>query len=199
MTRAANPDLPKRILDEGEAIIRDEGFEELNMRKLARRVGVTATAIYHYFEGKEDLHLQLKLRAAERLNDRIRRIEEGREPHEVIEELGRIYIDFAEAEPRLYRFLFETPLKGLPLTPSDTPVLFHTYFVAREALERLASGGKMPMKPSTGAMMGWMMLHGFCSLLISGTLQPAEGLESAELKELFMQIYAGGPMHAASK
>lgn len=189
MTRPANPDLAQRILDEGESIITDEGIEGLNMRKLARRVGVTATAVYHYFESKEGLLLRLKLRAAGRLNARIRTIEDDDDPRRVLEELGRTYIAFAEEYPRLYRFLFETPLADLPMTESDMPVLYHTYFVARGALERIGKDPRHAPSPADGAMMGWSMLHGFCSLVISGTLQPAEGLDTERLKETFMTFY----------
>ena len=53
MTRRANPELPKKILTEAEKIIITSGHEAINMRNLAKRVGVSATAIYHYFENKE--------------------------------------------------------------------------------------------------------------------------------------------------
>ena len=50
--------------------------------------------------------------------------------------------------------------------------------------------------PRHEAMMGWMMLHGFCSLMISGMLPPAEGMTRESLKDLFMHYYAGGgPKH----
>lgn len=196
MTRLANPELRQRILEEGEEIITHEGHEALNMRKLASRVGVTATSVYHYFESKERLLLKLKLRAAERLNQRIRAIEGDPDPAAVIERLGRAYIRFAEEYPRLYRFLFEAPLENLPLTPEETPVLYYTYFVARRALTQMEQAGTVPVAPAAGAMMGWTMLHGFCSLVISGTLQPAEGLSTEQLKEIFMQLYAHGPRHS---
>jgi hypothetical protein len=43
-------------------------------------------------------------------------------------------------------------------------------------------------------MMGWTMLHGFSSLLLSGSLQLAEGMDREELKELFLSFYSGGGM-----
>ena len=53
MTRAANIDLPKRIIAEATQMVGDSGYQAINMRRLANRVGVSATAIYHYFESKE--------------------------------------------------------------------------------------------------------------------------------------------------
>ena len=192
MTRAPNPELPERILAEAEEIILEQGHIALNMRDLGRRVGVTATTIYHYFRSKEELLLRLKLRVSERLNRQIQTMPEYEDPATTLAELGRIYISFAETHPRFYRFLFETPLGDFPLSNSDRDVFYFTYVKARTALERVAQMGQLPVPPAYGAMMGWMMLHGFCSLILSGALQPAEHLETEKLKEIFMQMYAHG-------
>ena len=192
MSRQANPELPEKILTEAEKIIISSGHEAINMRDLAKRVGVTATAIYHYFENKEDLLLQIKLRAVEKLNERIRRLDPSLTPMEAIYRLGEEYIAFAEEHPNLYRLLFETPVGLTPLGQAEQPVLYYTYYVARSALERLAAIKTHRHDPRYGAMMGWIMLHGFCSLLMSGSLQLAEGMNREELKELFLRFYSQG-------
>ena len=194
MTRLANPELPERILQEAERIVADSGHESLNMRDLARRVGVSATAIYHYFENKESLLLQVKLAAAEKLNRRIRTIDAQLDPHQSLHRLGAEYVEFAEEHPNLYRLLFETPIGSTPLGETDQPVLYYTYYTARRALERMAATMTPAMDPRYGAMMGWIMLHGFCSLLMSGTLQLAEGMDREQLKALFLRNYTGGGM-----
>jgi AcrR family transcriptional regulator len=192
MTRAASPDLPEKILEEAENIVVSSGHEELNMRDLAKRVGVTATAIYHYFDGKEALLFQLKLRAAEQLNRRIRGLEADLTPMGTLHRLGREYVEFAEENPNLYRLLFETKVGQAPVLETEQPVLYYTYYVARSALQHMAAGGDYPHDPRYGAMMGWIKLHGFCSLVMSGNLQLAEGLDREELKELFLQFYSRG-------
>jgi AcrR family transcriptional regulator len=192
VTRLANPELPETILQEAEQIVTESGHEALNMRDLARRVGVSATAIYHYFESKEALIRKIKLAAAEKLNSRIRAIDPQLDPHESLHRLGAEYVEFAEEHPNLYRLLFETPIGGTPLGDKDQPVLYYTYYAARNALERMAADEIHAMDPRYGAMMGWIMLHGFSSLLMSGTLQLAEGMDREELKTLFLRFYTGG-------
>jgi AcrR family transcriptional regulator len=194
MTRLANPELPERILKEAEQIVSDSGYESLNMRDLARRVGVSATAIYHYFASKDALLLRLKLAAAEKLNRRIRAIDPKLDAHESLHRLGVQYVEFAEEHPNLYRLLFETPIGSTPLGERDQPVLYYTYYAARNALERMAVSKTHHLDPRYGAMMGWIMLHGFSSLLMSGTLQLAEGMDREELKRLFLSFYTSGGM-----
>src|SRR4030042_4982515 len=109
LTRVAKPELPRRILEEAEQIVIASGHSALNMRALARKVGVTATAIYHYFADKEELLLQLKLRAARKLNERIRRIDPALPPRERIHRLGQEYIGFPEKHPHPSPPLFGTP------------------------------------------------------------------------------------------
>jgi AcrR family transcriptional regulator len=194
MSRLANPELPSRILEEAERIVNDSGHQAINMRVLARRVGVSATAIYHYFAGKEELILQLKRRAARMLNERIRGIDPALPPEKRIFRLGQEYIAFAQGQPNLYRLLFETPIGTAGLSQADQSLLYYTYYAAREALEQLAAAGRYPIDPRYGAMMGWTMLHGFSSLLLSGSLQLAEGMDKEELKELFLRFYSGDGM-----
>ncbi len=45
----------ERIIEEGLAIVDEQGQEHLTMRGLAQRLGVTATAIYHYVDGRDEL------------------------------------------------------------------------------------------------------------------------------------------------
>ena len=77
MTRAANIDMPNKILEEAEKIVVAAGFQGINMRDLAAKVGVSATAIYHYFSSKDEILKNLRLRAAEMLNRKIRSISCG--------------------------------------------------------------------------------------------------------------------------
>jgi AcrR family transcriptional regulator len=192
MTRAANIDLPARILAEAERVVIASGYQGINMRRLAGKVGVSATAIYHYFESKEAILRKLRISASEKLNDRIRAIDSRLPPQEFLTELGRQYLGYAQENPNLYRLLFEATFDERVET-EDHPVLYFTYLAARDALEKLAKQG-MPMPdPRHGAMMGWMMLHGFCSLMLSGMLPPAEGMTRESLQELFMRYYANGP------
>jgi AcrR family transcriptional regulator len=192
MTKRANPELPEKILTEAEKIIVSSGHEAINMRDLAKRVGVTATAIYHYFENKEKLLLQIKLRAVERVNERIRRIDPALTPMEAIHRLGKEYIDFAEEHPNLYRLLFETPIGMTPLGQAEQPVLYYTYYAARNILDRMVETKANRHDSRYGAIMGWIMLHGFCSLIMSGNLQLVEGMNREELKELFLRFYSSG-------
>jgi len=191
MTRAANIDLPARILEEAQKVVVTSGYQGVNMRRLASKVGVSATAIYHYFESKDAILRKLRIGAAEKLNDRIRGIDPALPPQEFLGELGRQYLAYAQENPNLYRLLFEAPFDERAKI-EDHPVLYFTYLAARGALEKMAEQGMPIPDVRHGAMMGWMMLHGFCSLMMSGILPLAEGMTRESLQELFMSYYSNG-------
>jgi AcrR family transcriptional regulator len=191
MTRAANTDLPARILAEAEKVVVTSGYQGINMRRLASQVGVTATAIYHYYESKDAILRKLRVKAAEMLNDRIRGIDARLPPVDFLVELGRQYLAYAQENPNMYRLLFEAPVDERAES-EDHPVLYFTYLAARGALQKITKPGKGAGEPRYEAMMGWIMLHGFCSLMMSGLLPPAEGMSRDTLKELFMSYYAHG-------
>jgi AcrR family transcriptional regulator len=190
MTRAANVDLPNRILEEAEKVVVASGSQGINMRDLAGRVGVSATAIYHYFSSKDEILRNLRVRAVEMLNRKIRSISQDLPGIEFLSALGRGYLAFAENNPNLYRLVFEAPLDDQWGGSADQPVLYYTYSAARDALRRLAEAGEVPADPRYEAMMGWIMLHGFSSLMMSGVLPPSEGMSMDTLREVFMSFYA---------
>jgi AcrR family transcriptional regulator len=191
MTRAANIDLPNRILEEAEKVVVASGYQGINMRDLAGRVGVSATAIYHYFSSKGELLRTLRLRAVELLNRKIRAISHELPGPEFLGALGREYIDFAEKNPNLYRLVFEAP-RDEREESSDHPVFYYTYRAARDALQKMAEAGEIPLDPRYEAMMGWVLLHGFSSLMMSGVLPPAEGMSKDTLREVFFSFYPNG-------
>jgi AcrR family transcriptional regulator len=161
------------------------------MRDLAKNIGISATAIYHYFPSKELILREVRLRAARALNGRIRGINPELSPHEFLHALGREYVAFADENPNLYKLLFETALGAEKETNSDHPVMYFTYMAARDALRKAADIEKDKFDPRYGAMLGWIMLHGFCSLMMSGVLPPAEGMSRETLKEIFFRFYSG--------
>ncbi|WP_075088300.1 TetR/AcrR family transcriptional regulator [Verrucomicrobium spinosum] len=49
----ATTDLKDHILSASRTILVNEGYEALSMRRLAREIGYSATALYLYFENRE--------------------------------------------------------------------------------------------------------------------------------------------------
>ncbi len=191
MPRPSNPELPGRILETAEKIVAAEGHHALNMRRLADEVGITPTTLYYYFDSKDHILAQLKLRAAKRLNGRLQRMDLA-DPARALREFARAYVSFAEENPNLYRLVTERTAGGAPLSRDEERTLHFAYFAAERVLDALKQRETCEIDPRTKAMEGWMLLHGFVSLLTSGALETVAGVHRDELKKTFFEIYASG-------
>jgi len=188
MTRHANPELPGKILDTAEKIVAAEGHDALNMRRLAGTAGVTPPTLYYYFKSKNHLFAQLKLRTAKRLNGKLQRMDFS-DPGKALMELAGAYIAFAEENPRLYRLFTERPVDRSLVSDEEYRTLHFSFFAAERALEALNKSGPSAFDPQEKAMTGWILLHGFVSLLTSGTLEGVVGLGREDLKKTFLKNY----------
>jgi AcrR family transcriptional regulator len=51
-----------RILDIAQELFIEQGYEKTSLREIAERLGTTKAALYHHFQRKEDIILELHLR-----------------------------------------------------------------------------------------------------------------------------------------
>lgn len=58
----------------------------------------------------------------------------------------------------------------------------------------MTTEGVLNCDPRWTAMMGWVLLHGFASLYISGVLESVEGMDSVKLKSMFLDFYSQGKL-----
>ena len=113
------------ILEAARDLLVNRGVDGLSMRQVAEQVGVSATAIYHYFSGKQDLINRVVLTAFERfgcyLRDAMAQHPKG--SVERVEALGYAYLRFALENQEYYR------------------VMFHIHPEERDRLEALPDAG----------------------------------------------------------
>ncbi|MEI2689989.1 MAG: TetR/AcrR family transcriptional regulator [Anaerolineae bacterium] len=100
-------EIRQSILDQALDLIVEEGFEGFSMRKLAKRLGVTAVTIYSYYLNKDDLYLAIITRGFAQLYERCL------SAYDLIQDpLGRLramlqaYVDFGVGETNVYNLMF---------------------------------------------------------------------------------------------
>ena len=100
------------------AVIADLGVDQLSMRKVAVRLGVTPMALYNHVRDKEEL-LEL---AAEHVREQIR-VDESAEPRAQLSSLVRQLCDLGAQQPRLLEGVAVARSAGAArLTVSSTTV-----------------------------------------------------------------------------
>lgn len=162
----------ERILDAARELLMAEGVEGFSMRKLASRIGYSATAIYFHFPDKETLLVELVNRQFMKFRQAFTRFQGERDPVERLRRMGAAYIEFALKNPDHYRFLFLNPsLKSLPLDESierGNPAE-DSYAYLRATLAEAIELGLLRAEftdSDQAAQVLWSAVHGLAALHI---------------------------------
>jgi len=187
-------DLREALLDTAVAVVREQGPDGLALRDLARRVGVSHNAAYRHFAHRDDLVAEVAGRVMEGLVEAMQvRLSKVRTRDPVLRArrrlaaTGRGYVDFAVAEPGLFRLAFVSfsaePVGG-PSVERDPMVLL------REVLDDLVSVGFLSTQERTGAELTcWSAVHGFSVLCVEGPLRGCtEAARSSALDRVLQAI-----------
>ncbi len=104
----------QKILKAATQLLLKQGVEGFSMRKLAKQIGYTPTAIYFYFPDKEGLLGEVVDGRFKEFRQAFEKI--GREPDPIrrLASMGMAFVKFALEHPDHYRFMFLTSLRSIP-------------------------------------------------------------------------------------
>ncbi|MGH2860509.1 MAG: TetR/AcrR family transcriptional regulator [Solirubrobacteraceae bacterium] len=121
------------ILDGAIALIERDGRAALSMRRLGSELGVEGMAIYHHFQGRDELLAAI----GDRLLEHLRELELGDDWREACRRFATALRDIAVARPATFQLIGLQPLDTrLALEPVERllGVLVGVGFTAAEAL-----------------------------------------------------------------
>lgn len=98
-----------RILEAAGELLMSEGIEGFSMRKLAAKIGYTATAIYFHFPDKDALIAEIVDNQFLAFNRNFDKLAAIGDPVERLRKMAEAYVDFSLRHPEHYTFLFLTP------------------------------------------------------------------------------------------
>ncbi len=190
-------DLHHTLIQAGVELLAEEGAEALDLRKVARRAGVSHAAPYRHFADKQALIAAINEEGfrllAERIQATLREMPD--EPFEQVLGLARAYVGFAQAHPRLMREMFsgltiERETYASLQAASKTVYRLYTD-VIRCGQER---GKIVDGDPAALAGVLWSVLHGLAMLIIEQQMRPyADGPEGTErITRYTIEVLYGG-------
>jgi AcrR family transcriptional regulator len=178
--------LKERIRAEAMEVYLREGMAGLSMRALAARLGVSATAIYRHFRGKEDLVHHLMGEALEAFAGYLLRALAGTTPQERLRLGGEAYLDFALEHGKYYEALFMDTrgvgMRGLPPELRQKSLASFQFLVDR-VQECMECGYLRRDDPTAVAMSLWAHTHGMASIFLAGRLP----FDAAGFRKLFIE------------
>lgn len=156
------------------------------MRGVASRLGVSAAAIYHYFENKRELVDRLIDTGFRRMESDLRRAA-GRHPPGSLERLRAIergYIDFALDHEQYFRALFA--LRSERLREMEDHPARGCYRLLRETVEEAIEVGNLTGRdPDEVVLYLWTAVHGLVALSLACKLTVPPGGRAVDPRQLF--------------
>ena len=100
-------------------ILEAEGPQAVSMRRVAKEVGITPMAIYHYFRGRQPLLDAVVDSEFGQFRTFFNRRKRKRSFEAEMIHIMDAYIDYAFAHPRIFEYVFASPRPGARRFPDD--------------------------------------------------------------------------------
>ncbi|MEW6564653.1 MAG: TetR/AcrR family transcriptional regulator [Spirochaetota bacterium] len=187
----------QRILHTALEICATEGFEGLTVEKLARRLGLTKPALYHYFKNKDDILIHLTLQYLERANKEIQNILiNTADNHQVrLQKLLEYYVIQGRVEPG-YFYLehhINNLLELLPGSAEKDQIRQKSAAIPKTIMqfiqEGISAGVFINMDPMT---MGTLILSMLSGVLLHSNMPGIKNMPPAELSRMVSHIILKG-------
>ncbi len=178
-------------------LLQESGQENLSLREVAVRAGVSSGAPYRHFENKEFLLAALAEGGFYRLDAAMREaiIKHAHHPLKQLNEIARTYLAIAEENPPFFKVMFG-PYEVHDPMQKDVMTICEKVFANLVGIfiKGMYEGSFKKLEPEYTALSYWAMLHGLAMLLIDkkleGFRQPGKGLTKTLLKTA--EDYANG-------
>lgn len=161
-------DTEAAIYEAARDILAEGGLAALSMRALAARVGTTPTAIYHYFQNKEELVERVVVRGFREFESSLRRAIEDL-PVGSLERLaaiGEAYLSFAIEHQQYFKITFGIQA-GCPRELDDVPAR-GGYDVLRQCVvDAMEAGTIRQDDPDMVVLYLWSVVHGLVTIFMA--------------------------------
>ncbi len=167
----------------GAELLKTTSLEEISLRKVAAKAGVSHVAMYHHFENKNALFSAIAEKGFQKYFDSYQK-ELQRTNQDFIgryRALGWTYFQFIMTNQQFARIMFGGVGMDVKLHPSLSAVSRRTY---RQLHEIIRLGQKLGfIKPGNArekTLASWAMIHGVAMLYLEGRLQMKKDLQEME-------------------
>lgn len=174
-------------------VVTQQGHVAVSMRELAQQLGVAPSALYRHFADRTALLLELADQVhAEHLVQLQVLQATAPDAWTALEDAGRHFLRFAQAQPRMFRMMYDDAVINAPRTEADSPSLELTYGLLLD----LAAQAWPALKPQAlrqRLIAYWSALFGCATLGSHSLLKPYMliGLEPAAVEDAVLAMAMG--------
>jgi len=168
-------DLKEACVRAAREVIAEQGIENLSLREVARRLGVSHQAPYKHYPSRDHLLAEVMRRCFEGFAQDLDAREHFDEPEADLASLGRQYLTYAAAHPLEYRLMFGTPWPASAEHPDLHRDAVHAFDILRGVLRRVhGTGAAKRALVDLDAMFIWSSMHGLASITQANVMEKLE-------------------------
>jgi AcrR family transcriptional regulator len=183
-TRSAPPlELRDACIVAAREVIAERGIENLSLREVARKLGVSHQAPYKHYPSRDHLLAEVMRRCFQHFAAHLDARPRSDDPEQDLESLGQQYLSYAHQHPLEYRLMFSTTWPEssgeLDLVRDAT----HAFNILRGVLTRMH--GESAAKRDIvvlDALYIWSTMHGLAGVM-NGQCIDKLGLHAKVLKQ----------------
>lgn len=173
MVRSKDPAVRALLIERAAQMLRTR--QPVTLRSLVDGTGVSTMAVYTYFDGIDGLWKAVRQEGFTRLAAVLAELTPTTDPVRDLAALGSAYVANAEANPDLYRVMFDAEADLEDLAAADASLHRLVEAVGRAKADGRFSDTTDPLELATQT---WIIGHGLASLTVAGPL-PREALAYA--------------------
>lgn len=183
-----------RILAEATDLFLSEGMRGVTMRSIARRVGMTAPALYRHFQSREEILTGVALEAHRLFGRHLFEALSGETPEERMQRAAAGYLEFALGNRRFHDIVHRSReiFGGGPPAPEvESAIMAAGRFWEDRVRECMDAGILRSGDAASVSTTLWAHAHGLVSLYFSGALDLDEASFRALFWESALRIFRG--------
>jgi AcrR family transcriptional regulator len=171
-------DLRDALLTAATEMLADCGPRGLSLRAAARHAGVSTGAPYRHFKDKDELLTALATRGFLALHAALLAVDDRAgplAPLERLRQLGVAYVEFAIAQPALFRLMFGEFAPAMDASEELSEAVRAAGSHLPAAVEAVRRGGQLgAFRTEDATLLAWSVVHGVASLYLDGHLRALE-------------------------
>jgi AcrR family transcriptional regulator len=149
-----------------QEVIAERGIENLSLRDVARKLGVSHQAPYKHYPSRDHLLAEVMRRCFQRFAAHLDARPRFDDPEKDLESLGLQYLTYAQQHPLEYRLMFSTTWPESAEQVDLARDATHAFDVLRGVLRRM-HGDSAAMRDSVDldALYIWSTMHGLAGVM----------------------------------
>ncbi len=186
----------RSILDAAMKLFVEDGYDNVSIRKIAKRIEYSPATIYLYFTDKDEIFFQLHQEAFSKFLAVQKETLKIQNPMARLAKQGANYLEFAQKHPEHYdlMFIIKAPLRKLK---TEWNCGFESFDILRQTIAECIDQGHLGNNNvDVVAIHVWANVHGLASLIIRDRLAM---IPEDLLPQLLQEVMAFGTETLANR